>query len=68
MELLVGKTLETRVRNQSPLTPAAACTVAAQTLSALEAGHRAGIIHRDIKPSSAQTAQQNLQSQRSFWA
>jgi len=52
MELLSGQSLRDRLRERGPVRPADACLVAVQLLSALGAAHRAGIVHRDVKPAN----------------
>jgi len=51
MEFLDGQTLR-EVLEAGPLPPEAASGVAEQILSALDAAHEAGIVHRDIKPDN----------------
>ena len=51
MELLEGDTLAARLAS-GPLGPAEAARVAAAVADALEAAHRRGIVHRDVKPSN----------------
>ncbi|HEX7147850.1 MAG TPA: RodZ domain-containing protein [Actinomycetota bacterium] len=51
MELLEGETLAARLAS-GPLGPAEAARVAAAVADALEAAHRLGIVHRDVKPSN----------------
>ena len=50
MEFVEGENLEERLRRDGPLAPQAAIGVALQVVAALEAAHRRGIVHRDIKP------------------
>src|SRR5829696_6402838 len=50
MEYVEGETL--RARLGAPLSLAEALDVAAQVADALSAAHRAGIIHRDVKPEN----------------
>lgn len=52
MPLLLGETLRQRLDARGPLPPSAAVGVARQVLSALAAAHRAGIVHRDVKPAN----------------
>jgi serine/threonine protein kinase len=51
MEYLEGATLSERIQ-AGRLPPAEALPIAMQVLSALEAAHKAGIVHRDIKPGN----------------
>src|SRR5215212_9857814 len=50
MEYLPGGTLKDRLLQRSPLAPRTAAAVALQIAEALHAAHRAGVVHRDIKP------------------
>jgi beta-lactam-binding protein with PASTA domain/predicted Ser/Thr protein kinase len=52
MEYVPGKTLREVMRAEGPLTPRAALDIIAPVLQALGAAHRAGIIHRDVKPEN----------------
>jgi eukaryotic-like serine/threonine-protein kinase len=52
MELIQAPTLAEIVRQRGPLPPAAVTQLAEQLLSALEAAHAAGVVHRDVKPSN----------------
>ncbi len=49
MELLAGETLAARIRRQGRLSTDAALPIVAQLAQALDAAHRAGIVHRDFK-------------------
>ena len=52
MELLEAPTLSDVVRQQGALPPDQVLRVATQLLSALEAAHAAGVVHRDVKPAN----------------
>src|SRR5216684_2696366 len=51
LELLEGETLADRLA-KGALPPAQALTVAIEVASALDAAHRAGVVHRDLKPGN----------------
>ena len=52
MELLHGETLFDRVEKRGAVPPAEAYEVLRQVCHALGAAHRAGIVHRDVKPEN----------------
>jgi eukaryotic-like serine/threonine-protein kinase len=52
MELLQGETLAARLGREKRLPPEEAASIGAQTADALEAAHRAGVVHRDVKPGN----------------
>jgi serine/threonine-protein kinase len=52
MELLPGPTLAALLRDEGPLALERAVDLAAQAASGLEAVHRAGLVHRDVKPGN----------------
>jgi len=52
MELVEARTLSDVVRSDGPLTPQRAGEVGLCVLGALEAAHRHGIVHRDVKPGN----------------
>jgi serine/threonine protein kinase len=54
MEALAGRNLEQAIREQGRLTPGRVLDIAWQLLQALQALHREGIVHRDVKPSNVQ--------------
>lgn len=49
MELLPGETLTQRLRREGPLKPAEALPLIRQMAAALDAAHRASVVHRDFK-------------------
>src|SRR6201994_3508320 len=53
MELVEGRTLRDLIRErQGRFTPAEAISVMEPVLAALAAAHRAGLVHRDVKPEN----------------
>jgi eukaryotic-like serine/threonine-protein kinase len=52
LELMDGQTLAARLHAAGPLPPREAARVAAEIADSLDAAHRAGIVHRDVKPSN----------------
>ncbi|MDQ1636146.1 MAG: eukaryotic-like serine/threonine-protein kinase [Frankiaceae bacterium] len=52
MEYIKGPTLREVLQSEGRITPQRASEIVAEVCSALEYSHRAGIIHRDIKPGN----------------
>jgi serine/threonine-protein kinase len=52
MELVQGRTLRDLLRERHRLSPAEAVSIMEPVLSALAAAHRAGLVHRDVKPEN----------------
>jgi hypothetical protein len=52
MELVPGETLADRLAREGPLPPLEASRIATRVAEALEEAHRAGIVHRDVKPGN----------------
>ncbi len=57
MEFVAGQTLEQLSNREGPMAPARAVYLVDGILSALEHAHRAGIIHRDMKPANVMVSQ-----------
>ncbi len=52
MELVRGRTLRDLLRERGVLNPAQAVSIMEPVLGALAAAHRAGLVHRDVKPEN----------------
>ncbi|TDD19500.1 serine/threonine protein kinase, partial [Kribbella turkmenica] len=52
MEMVDSTTLADAIREYGPLPPGEVARIGLQVLAALQAAHRAGVLHRDVKPSN----------------
>lgn len=52
MEYVPGHTLRDTITKEAPMSPERALSIIDPVLSALAAAHRAGLIHRDVKPEN----------------
>jgi serine/threonine protein kinase/tetratricopeptide (TPR) repeat protein len=59
MEFLEGLTLSKRIRSRGSLPEAEARVIALQLCQALEAAHRAGVVHRDFKSGNIMVSTRN---------
>ncbi|WP_420714928.1 serine/threonine-protein kinase, partial [Streptomyces sp. WM6372] len=52
MELVDGPSLDDVLDKRGPLEPREAAAIGAKLMDALDAAHRAGVLHRDVKPAN----------------
>ncbi|MEU6984743.1 protein kinase [Streptomyces sp. NPDC046324] len=52
MELVDGPSLDDVLAEHGPLDPREAAAIGAKLMDALDAAHRAGVLHRDVKPGN----------------
>ncbi|WP_367650322.1 Stk1 family PASTA domain-containing Ser/Thr kinase [Nocardioides sp. zg-DK7169] len=57
MEMVVGHTLRDTISQESPMSPARAIALLEPVLAALATAHRAGLVHRDVKPENVLIAE-----------
>jgi serine/threonine protein kinase len=60
MEFVRGETLDKLVERLGPMAPERAAYITDQVLSALEHAHRAGVVHRDMKPGNVMVTESGL--------
>ena len=56
MEYVDGESLAMIIGREAPLDPDRAARIAAEVADALDAAHRAGLVHRDVKPGNVMIA------------
>ncbi|WP_418959764.1 serine/threonine-protein kinase [Streptomyces tritici] len=52
MQWVDGRSLADRLKHDGPVAPDRAADIAGALLGALDAAHRAGVVHRDVKPGN----------------
>ncbi|GIM94511.1 Stk1 family PASTA domain-containing Ser/Thr kinase [Paractinoplanes toevensis] len=57
MEYVQGRTLRDVLSQRRRLNPTEACAILEQMLAAIAAAHRAGLVHRDVKPENVLVAE-----------
>ena len=57
MEFVQGRTLRDLLAQRTRLTPVEALAILEQMLAAIAAAHRAGLVHRDVKPENVLVAE-----------
>jgi serine/threonine-protein kinase len=66
MELVPGHTLRDTITAQSPMAPQRALAILEPVLAALAAAHRAGLVHRDVKPENVLISDETPWPERSI--
>lgn len=62
MEWLDGSDVEKRLRSHGPFPYPVAARIVREVITALSTGHRAGVVHRDVKPSNVMLVERNGRS------
>src|SRR4051812_48257576 len=57
MEYVHGRTLRDLLTQRGTVEPVEACSILEQMLAAIAAAHRAGLVHRDVKPENVLVAE-----------
>ena len=52
MEYVEGRNLRDAIHDEAPMQVARVCRIARQVAAALDAAHRLGMVHRDVKPAN----------------
>jgi serine/threonine-protein kinase len=68
MEYVPGQTLRQLLGRRGRLSPREALDIMDAVLAGLAAAHRAGIVHRDVKPENVLLSEEALQQQNSYSA
>ena len=66
MEYIEGRSLRDVIQTEAPIPVGRVCPIIIQVASALDAAHRLGIVHRDVKPANIVLLTQSSPS--SLWA
>jgi serine/threonine-protein kinase len=59
MEYLAGQTLKDLIRQEAPIEPSRAVSIASQIAHGARFAHRGGVIHRDLKPQNVMIGEED---------